>query len=302
MWPSREADRLRISNALAVHNLHRQPLPGISSKSAQEVLALQIVASLRREDFYKAIQSKPAADFRADPLDPRFDPERAVAFHKAAGNLDEAFWLIFLMTHFAKPADSGWLRLRDFYGKLGSGRWDWATVQNSPNSVNLWLKANWQNIGGKFGNHRKYQSLRPGAKLYTGEVVESYVSWIGSGGHAARFSQLTKQGGNDPFDGLYSAFVVKSFGRLARFDYLMLVSRYGLANISPTSAYLSGATGPRGGVSLLFTGVIKGPLSPKQLQEKLTMLDDDLGVGMSVLEDSLCNWQKSPNKFVHFKG
>ena len=302
MWPSREADRLRIFNALEMHKLNRQSMPGISTQAAQETLALQIVASLRREAFHKAIQAKPAAAFRADPADHRFDPERAVGFHKAAGNLDEAFWLIFLMTHFAKPADSGWLRLKDFYGKLGTGRWDWATVQRSPKSVDLWLKANWQKIGGKFGNHRKYQSVRPGAKLYTGEVIESYVDWIGSAGHVARFSQLTKAGANDPFDGLYRGLTVRSFGRLARFDYLMLVSRYGLANISPSSAYLSGATGPKGGVSLLFTGATKSPLTAKQLQNKLTLLDDDLGVGMSVLEDSLCNWQKSPKKFVHFKG
>jgi len=27
-----------------------------------------------------------------------------------------------------------------------------------------------------------------------------------------------------------------------------------------------------------------------------------LNVGMQVLEDSLCNWQKSPRQFVHFRG
>ncbi len=302
MWPTREAERVRISDTLKKHNATRQPLPGIASAAAREALSLQIVASLRREDYYAALQKRPVAAFRADPADARFDPERAVAFHKDQNNRDEAFWLIFLMTHFAKPTGSGWLRLTDFYSRLGTGRWDWATVQNSPKAVDQWLRANWGSIRGKFGNHRKYESLRPGTKRYTGDVIESYVAWVGQGDHDTRISELIKLGANDPFDALYDGLTVRSFGRLARFDYLMLVSRYGLANISPTSAYLEDATGPRGGVSLLFTGSPKGPRSAEQLQRNLSLLDEDLAVGMSVLEDALCNWQKSPNRFVHFKG
>jgi hypothetical protein len=38
------------------------------------------------------------------------------------------------------------------------------------------------------------------------------------------------------------------------------------------------------------------------LQARLDVLDRDLGVGMAVMEDALCNWQKSPDRFVHFKG
>jgi len=34
----------------------------------------------------------------------------------------------------------------------------------------------------------------------------------------------------------------------------------------------------------------------------LDELDEDLVIGMEVLEDALCNWQKSPLKFEHFKG
>ena len=34
----------------------------------------------------------------------------------------------------------------------------------------------------------------------------------------------------------------------------------------------------------------------------LDALDADLHVTMKVMEDVLCNWQKSPNRFIHFKG
>ncbi|MCB4825574.1 alpha-glutamyl/putrescinyl thymine pyrophosphorylase clade 3 protein [Roseicella aerolata] len=38
------------------------------------------------------------------------------------------------------------------------------------------------------------------------------------------------------------------------------------------------------------------------LTARLIDLDDVLRVGMQVMEDSLCNWQKSPTTFIHFKG
>jgi hypothetical protein len=218
------------------------------------------------------------------------------------GNLDEAAWLAFLMTHFAKPDGTGWLRLRDVYGKLGNGIWDWQSVSADPLKFTIWLKANWRQVRGKFGNHRKYESLRPDSARNMGRVVEDYVRWIGGKGHRAFFEELMVRGSNDPFDTLCREMVVTSFGRLAKFDYLMLLGRYRIANLIPSSAYLDEATGPLAGARLLFTGS-RGTNSPGAvLQQTLDDLDADLHVGMAVLEDALCNWQKEPLHFVHFRG
>jgi hypothetical protein len=135
-----------------------------------------------------------------------------------------------------------------------------------------------------------------------GRVVADYVTWIGSCGHAAFLTDVITRAGNDPFDMLYREMEVTSFGRLAKFDYLMLLGRYGIANIVPSSAYLEGATGPRSGVGLLFTGARNTNTPTATLQRMLDELDADLVVGMAVLEDALCNWQKQPLRFVHFKG
>ncbi|TRW15134.1 alpha-glutamyl/putrescinyl thymine pyrophosphorylase clade 3 protein [Glacieibacterium frigidum] len=305
MWPSWDHERLRISDALRRHAAGARALPGIADARALEALSLQFVASLRRESYYNAVQRRPVAAFRADPNSPGFDPERAVAFHAQTGNVDEAAWLIFLMTHFARPADSGWKRLADVYGRLGHGTWDWASVSGSPAAFSAWLATNWEAVGGKFGNHRKYESLRPTANRNMARVVADYVGWIGQNGHGRFFADLVRRAGNDPrviFDVLYREMPVISFGRLARFDYLMLLGRYGLVPIIPGSAYLDGATGPRSGVSLLFTGQHRSGVSIAALQAMLDELDKDLQVGMEVMEDALCNWQKSPLRFVHFKG
>jgi len=280
-------------------------MPGVVNPQALDTLALQVVASLRRERYYQVVQRKRIARERADPNHRSFDAERAVAYHLQQGSIDEAGWLIFLMTIFARPADTGWLRLRDVYGRLGGGIWDWATVSADPASFTGWLAANWRSVRGKFGNHRKYESLRPDSDRPIGLVVEGYLRWIGPAGHAAFFAGVVRRAGNDPhgiFDALYRSLDVPTFGRLARFDYLSLIGRYGLAPIEAGSAYLGGATGPAKGARLLFDGARNGPTPLRQLQARLDDLDRDLAVGMTVMEDALCNWQKSPTDFIHYKG
>ena len=91
---------------------------------------------------------------------------------------------------------------------------------------------------------------------------------------------------------------IASFGRTARFDYLTMIGKLRLAPIEPDSTYMQSSTGPLRGARLLF-GV---QASPAQLDQWLIKLDARLGVGMQVLEDALCNWQKSPKEFIPFRG
>lgn len=304
MWPTRDAERQRIVNELSAAKAPLN-LQGLANAATVETLGMQFVASLRREDYYQGVQAKPISANKADPNNPSFDAERAVAFHMQQGNVDEAGWLIFLMTHFARRSDTGWLRLQDVYGRLGVGIWDWPTITANPAAFYQWLAANWQNIRGAFGNHRKYESLRPTAARPIGRAVADYLAWIGPAGHVAFFANAVHVAGNNPhtiFDHLYRTLKVVSFGRLAKFDYLSLVGRYGLAPIAAGSAYLDGATGPGRGARLLFDGSATSATSNVTLEAKLAALDARLNVGMEVMEDALCNWQKSPSHFIHYKG
>ena len=305
MWPLLEGEKRRIAATLRYHSQAVRPLPGIAAPETLETLSLQFVASLRRESYYSLVQRKAIPARRADPNDPSFDAERAVARHLQQGNVDEAAWLVFLMTHFGRPENTGWQRLKDVYGKLGAGIWDWRTVSADPSAFTRWLAVNWGDVSGTFGNHRKYESLRDDSERSTGKVVESYVAWVGPKGHAWLFADAVRRAGNDPhviFDALYQTLAVKSFGRLAKFDYLSVIGRYRIAPIDAGSAYLSGATGPARGARLLFDGRADGQSSLSALQRMLDTLDIDLRVTMKVMEDALCNWQKNPTRFVHFKG
>lgn len=305
IWPSRQTQKQSIADGLRNFSANTRPLPGIVDPLALDTLAMQFVASLRREDYYRLVQRNAIGPRRADPNDATFDAERAVAYHVQNGDLEEAAWLVFLMTHLARPADTGWLRLRQIYGRLGQGTWTWSTIVADPQAFIDWLAANWTAIEGKFGNHRKYESLDPSKNRSFGKVLATYLDWIGVAGHVAFFARAVREAGNDPgtiFDHLYRDMTVLSFGRLARFDYLALIGRYGIAPIHAGQAYFRGATGPASGAMLLFDGDAESGTGPDVLQDWVDELDAVLGVGMQVMEDALCNWQKSPTSFVHFKG
>lgn len=306
-WPKRQLRKQHISDRLLHHHQTTRPLPGIADPAARDTLAMQIVASIRREDYFRAIRNRgPIGADRANPHLDTFEAELGVVHLLQQNAYDEAAWLVFLMVYLAKPADSGWRRLRDIYGRLGHGLWDWATVGADPDAFERWLAANWQAVGGKFGNHRKYESLEPGKSRPMGPAVVTYVNWVnGSGGHQAIFSQTILAAGNDPhviFDAFYHTLPVKGFGRLGRFDWVAMLSRYDFIPAGAGSAYLQNATGPKAGMRLLFSNDPDDNVSPNRLQQWLDALDADLGVGMEVLEDSICNWQKSPAVFEHFRG
>lgn len=304
MWPTRQGVAQRIEAQLAAHP---RQLPGVARKVARETLAMQMVASLRRLDFTRIVKARMISPLRVDPASPMFDPERAAMWHANQGNLDEAFWLAFLSVHFGKHPVYGWRRAQEVYSGLGEGLWTWARISMAPGDFRDWLRRNEHRIGGAFGNHRKYESLKARSAKGTATVFESYVAWVsGNGGsHQKLVSAIVRSAGNNPhtiFDAFYQSMQVSRFGRLGKFDFLALVGRMGLAPIEPGHAYLKDATGPLRGARLLFGGDTKADISAEVLEEWLSELDKTLGIGMQTMEDSLCNWQKSPTEFVHFKG
>ena len=265
---------------------------------------MQMIASLRRLDFTAALLNRDVHPDRANPNSPLFDPERAAIFHSRNGNIDEAIWLIFLSIHFGKHARHGWTMLRDVYSGLGKGLWTWQRVSAQPSAFAKWMEENHERIGGAFGNHRKYETLDPNSKSSTILVINSFINACAPS-PSSFFNSLTRSVGNDPkeiFDAAYRMLTITRFGRLAKFDFLCLLGRMGLAPLQPGSAYLKGATGPLKGTRLLVDGDSSSTTSAEELDLILQRLDQTLDVGMQVMEDSICNWQKSPRKFIHFRG
>jgi hypothetical protein len=271
-----------------------------------------MIESLRRIEFAHFVRDEQFDPARADPSSDIFDPLRAAVFWMRRGNIDEAFWLIFLFVHFGKHPKDRWRLIRDIYGGLGGQSWTWARVTADPGALRGWLAANERTlqsdgVSRRFGNHRKYESLDPSSPTGTAAVIESYIGWVNPPRtHQQLIQEAHRKVGQNPrevFDHLYHSMnSVRRFGRLARFDYLTMLGKLGLAPIEPGSAYMQGATGPLRGARLLFGGAVDANIGIKNLDELLATLDGSLQVGMQVLEDALCNWQKSPDQFISFRG
>jgi hypothetical protein len=269
----------------------------------------QLVESIRRLKFVAVLRTRKLSDRRADPDDELFDPLRAAILRQRQGDIEESFWLVFLSVHFGKNPRGGWRYVREIYGRLGDGsRWDWARTSVDPQGFRAWLAAHLaelkrKGVPGGFGNHRKYQSLDARSATGTGAAVETYVGWVGPPRtHQELIAQEWEQASRNPqkaFDDLYRSMqAVSSFGRMARFDFLTMIGKLSLAPIEPGSTYLQGSTGPLSGARLLFGG----NRNPVVLDQWLAELNDQLKVGMQVLEDAICNWQKSPERFEPFRG
>lgn len=307
---SRAILRARLTDALRRYEQANGELPGIAQPQRRVALVEQLIASVRRTQYFEHLLEHPRGPSVADPATDAFSPLRAAILQERAGNRDEAFWLVFLFVHFGKHRQSGWRLIADVYGRLGAGTlWSWDAVTADVNAFRSWLDENVSEIRSLeprrgFGNHRKYESLDAWNYNGTGAVVASYVDWVGFSDHDARIAQITTNATNPAqrFDLLYkSVREVRRFGRTGAFDYCATLSKLSLVSIEPSAACLDGATGPLKGARLLLSQP-EERLSPATLETMLIPLRAELNIGFDDLEDALCNWQKSPDVFRPFRG
>lgn len=300
-----------FESQLQEYSANRRPLPGIEEENTQEAFVEQLIDSIRRNEYIGALCGRDIDARRCDPSSDLFDPLKAAIVHHRQGRLDEACWLVFLSVHFGKHKSDGWRLTRAVYGSLGnSAIWDWDKISNDLRSFRPWLLANTNVLNGddgvrrRFGNHRKYQSLKA---THTPNTVETFVDWVGPDKSFREVIRVAHENvGQHPreaFDFLYRSMdVVAQFGRLAKFDYFTMLSKLGLAPIEAGSTYMCEATGPLRGARLLFGGNVEAALNCRELDQFVVELEAELGVGMQAMEDSLCNWQKSPSEFIYFGG
>lgn len=289
------------------------PLPGIDSEDSRKCFLEQMVDSVHRIKYVTTIRNREISPLRADATSDIFDPIKAAIWHKNQGNIDEAFWLVFLSIHFGKNLRTGWNLVKGVYGGgVNSAYWTWERICTNTEEFLHWLDENKDALkaNGKFGNHRKYQSIKAFSSTGTGATITSYIDWVGSASdHQIMIERVRNEAGSHPhalFQALYNSMKeVVGFGRTGKFDYLTMLGKIGLADIEPGSAYLTGATGPLEGARLLFTGSNSSTeVNIRDLNELLVELGNQLNLhfGMQVLEDALCNWQKSPDHYISFRG
>lgn len=304
---SRNQLRAYLATALAAHEEAKGPLLGIKTTARRDAFVDQLVDSVRRVEYVSAAQRRALSFARRDPESDLFDPVLGAIVCRNAGEHEEALWLLFLAVHCGKHLHDGWSLVSKLYeGDDSGGKWTWCRVSKNPSGFRQWLhdkNTEWQTQGirPRFGNHRKYVSLSGWGPRGTGAAVETYVRVMEPTGSQQQWIKeaIARQGG-DPglaFDDLYRSLgTVQQFGRLAKFDFLCMLGKCGLANIAPSHAYLADSTGPLHGARLLFGRT--GSASNRAAVE----LGVSLNLGMQVIEDALCNWGKSPAHYKRFRG
>jgi len=296
-----------LMNKLGEFEAENFDLIGILPQDRREVFCAQMVESLRRGRYVRAIATRHNAACRVDPSSDMFDPERGAVYFRDNHHIDDACWLVFLATHFGKNKIHGWRTVREFYCANDEGfLWDWDCVTTNFNNLEDWFRENQQTINYGFGNHRKYETLDLSKRNNTYEIICSYVNLIlRYGGHAQLFNSVRQQSDDaeEMFDRMYCILDgVLRFGRLAKFDYLSLLGSLNLFEIISGSMYFNGASGPLKGAKLLFADDKLAAIPVQELERMCQLLNSYLQVGMQPLEDSLCNWQKSPSRFIQFRG
>lgn len=309
MRPKDKDEAERLAAAIAGYTQNVRPLRGLSDDAHIGSLVEQMLESVHRVRYVKVQLQRPHDPARADPKSNMFDPILGAIVRKSEGDLEEAAWLTFLSTHCGKHLKLGW-RLSQLIYAGGGKPWTWKRVSADPALLRLWIEKNQTQLApdgrAGFGNHRKYESLRPDSARPTGRVIESYAKWVGAGGHQALFDTVAAKSGGDrgqAFDILYQkANALLGFGRMGRFDFLTMLGKLEIANIEPAIPYMTGATGPQSGARLLFYGSAKAKAKVRDLDKIVAEFGQFLGLGMQVMEDSICNWQKSPGRFKAFRG
>jgi hypothetical protein len=314
MRPKYKKRANEIKENLSSFHQENYRLPGIQHPKTKHTLTRQLIDSEKRVEYVRKLLERDLSERRADPNDSAmFDPIKGAIVKKRNGALDEAFWLVFYSVHFGEHREGGWCYAREVYNRCGEqGVWDWETTKKNLEEFRPWLAAHKTVIeeerceSGGFGKHRSYQSLSAHTRnnASTGAAFETYVNWISPPrSHSELMEQAEEQANGEPeeaFDLLYNSMdEVASFGRLAKFDYLTMIGKLDLADIRPGSAYMEGSTGPMKGVEFLL-GDQADELKTETIDRLLVNLGEQLGVGMQVIEDALCNWQKNPWKYKKF--
>ncbi len=102
-----------VENWILSYEEEHEILPGIQTAEKRLCFKKQIVDRVRRITYVtRLINSNRLQPNCSDPNSTAFDPLPAIVYKKRQGEIDEAFWLCFLATHFGKDKNSGWSLLK----------------------------------------------------------------------------------------------------------------------------------------------------------------------------------------------
>lgn len=260
-------------------------------------LASQTFDSIRRIQIYKIYRDK-AFVAAKNELAFYHTSNPFILAQRPDLNIKDKIWILYLATYFGKSNKSKWVLFNRSSFRVNQSLITFTQIRKSPEIYYEYLNSIDLFEGTKFSNHRKYtkKSLN-GSK----GLINSMNFMIENMEEFNRKQKIT-------FSEFYKlSHKIPGFGRLASFDFTSTMAKCELNVEQPLSMYANNSTGPLKGLFLLLS-VTKNSTSHQDqidLSEKLTcwfLNNSHIFMVAQVLEDAICNWQKSPIHYERYFG
>lgn len=268
------------------------------SKKILVTLALQTNDSIKRIEIYQLYKERALkAEEQSSSYFHTFVP--FVLCQRPSLSSEDKAWFLYLATYFGKSAKSKWELFKRAAFDLDNNLISVSTVLRDREKYYRHLHHIDFFRNATFSNHRKY----------TVKKLEGYNGFIKSANHFLDNLLMFVPPNDISFDEMYRlSLEIPNFGRMAAFDFTASFCKCDLNVEEPKSMYLINSTGPLAGLGDFLA------LSGKKIfskEEKVKLGNNLLNWFLSnshiymvaqVLEDAICNWQKSPRKYVRYFG
>jgi hypothetical protein len=271
------------------HLKHLAPaLPGLQETASIEYLAKMLRHGERWVAEMHHLAGTAGSIGPDELIGSKWDARRAIVRWDRAGKKEEATWLAFLCILLGeRDGADPWASVADLYSGFGTDRLSWQAASGESGVVRRLIEQYPEKVQAlKFANHRKFES-----PAQIPSIVASYLTVVRLKGNGSQARWLG--GGSDSPEARFSRLLpevaeVERFGRLASYDFLVLLGTLHVYPLEPERLYLRGATGPLYGAQRLFGG----SRTADELDQQACELAKKLGASLLAMEDALCNWQK----------
>lgn len=262
------------------------------------VLSHQTIDSIRRINIYQAYAMKAR---RAEELNlPFFHTSNPFTLSQRSSiGIDSKVWYIYLATYFGKSNKSKWKLFNKTAFKADKSLIEFKEIKLNRlhyytylRNIDLFNNAN-------FSNHRKYTKKSLEGRKGLIYSIDYFLDNIDKYSH----SNLVE------FDVVFSyAMKIPNFGRMAAFDFTSSLCKCNLNINDPISMYHENSTGPLKALAdILILAKCKDVSKSAQIDFGNDLLawfleHSKIQIVAQVLEDTICNWQKSPRKYQRYFG
>lgn len=279
-------------------NAFKETINLVIPKKIIETLALQTLDSIKRIQIYESYRER-AQNADNDSLSYYHTYIPFILTQRKTISLENKIWFLYLATYFGKSRKSKWDLFRrasfDSNNELLSVE---GILSNRKNYFD-YLKSIDFFKDADFSNHRKFIAKR----------LEGNKGFINSSNYVLDNLSKFLFTSFVSFDEVYCrSHKIPNFGRMAAFDFTSSLCKCELKVKEPESMYLKNSTGPLVGLGY-FLKMANGKNITKANKVKFGnellewfLKNSDIFMVAQVLEDSICNWQKSPKSYMRYFG